>query len=169
MEKRPKIKVKKEPLDWLIEIIGVVILLAITGYIIQQFGSLPDRIPSHYGIDGKPDAFGNKSTLLFLLGITVLMSVGMFILNKYPHIFNYPTEITADNAPSMYQKATRMIRSLNTVIVISFSYIMYSTVQTANNSQGGLGNYFIPVFLIAVFGLILLYLYQSFKAAKFSK
>jgi len=141
-------------------------MLIIIGYIAMQYGALPELIPSHYGVGGEPDAFGKKSTLLLLLAITIGSYVGMFILNKFPHVFNYPTEVTSENARSLYKKATRMIRSLNTVIVVAMSYIIYATIQTAFNKQDGLGNYFMPVFLVSVFGVIIYYLIQSFRTAK---
>lgn len=166
MDQRPKIKVKREPLDWAIEIIGFLILIAAAVYVLKHYGSLPDKIPTHYGLNGNPDGFGNKSTLLILLIVTASMFTGLIVLNKYPHLFNYPTALTSDNAPKLYQQASRLIRSLNTVIVISFSYLIYSTIQTAFNSQSGLGSYFTPVFLISIFGLIAFYLFQTFKSAR---
>ncbi|MEL6560177.1 MAG: DUF1648 domain-containing protein [Bacteroidota bacterium] len=166
MDQRPKLKVKKEPLDWLIEIIGFLVLAAATTYVLLNYSVLPDRIPTHYDLDGNPDGFGNKSKLLILLTVTVSMFVALLILNRFPYLFNYPTTVTAENAPKLYGQATRMMRSLNTVIVLAFSYLIYSTIQTAFNSQDGLGNYFTPVLLMSVFGLIIYYLVKTIRTGK---
>ncbi len=59
-----------------------------------------------------------------------------------------------------------MIRLLNTLIVFNFSYITYATIKTALGEQSGLGNYFIAVFLISIFGTIGYFIYKLLKVKK---
>ena len=159
---RPRIKISRQPVDWGIELAGLAILLVIVALVISQYGGLPDRIPSHYDASGTPDNYGDKSSLLLLLGVTIATSAGLFILNLFPHIFNYPVTITEANAEFQYKRASRLIRMLNTIIIASFSYIIYSTLQTAIGSQSGLGTFFMPVFLIATFAPIIWYMLDIF-------
>ncbi len=166
MENRPRIKIEKDTQDWIIALFGFFFLIAIIGYSVYHYAELPNKIPSHYGLNGKPDAFSNKSTLLVLLGITILMYAGMYILNKFPHIFNYPEDMTEEQAPAQYKKASKLMRLINTVMVISFSYLIFSTVQTAYQNQNGLGWYFMPLFLAAVFVPIIFYIVQSYRDKK---
>lgn len=49
-------------------------------YLAATWSAIPDVIPTHYGISGKADAFGNKSSLLwgvplFLIGLYSMISV----------------------------------------------------------------------------------------------
>lgn len=156
-------------MDWLIELTGLAVLLVIIALVFSAYGGLPDRIPSHYDTSGAPDGYSGKSSILVLLGITVFMAVGLFILNHFPHVFNYPMEITAENAALQYKRATRLIRILNTITIALFSYMIYSTLQTATNEQSGLGTYFMPVFLTAMFAPIIWYFLDVYVINKSRK
>ncbi len=161
---KPIIHIKWDTWDWIIEIIGAVFLLLMIGFPIYFFAELPDVIPRHFNAAGEPDGYSGKDTIWTLPVIGVLMYVGMFTLNRYPHIFNYPTEITPENAERQYRVATKLVRVLNVLIVASFWYIGLATIQVAMSNQVGLGPLFMPIFLSAIFGTIGVYLYQAIKS-----
>lgn len=46
-------------------------------YLIVIWHDLPDSVPTHFGIDGKPNDWSSKSTLFFLVGG---MSIGTYLL-----------------------------------------------------------------------------------------
>ncbi len=160
---RPKLNIRLYFADWILEIIGAIFLILMIAYPLYHFNKLPEVIPSHFNAAGQPDGFSKKSILWILPTIGLFMYVGMFFLNKLPHIFNYPKEITEENAEHQYQIATKMVRTLNTLIAASFFYIIYRTVQTSLNETKGLGTYFLPAFLITIFGTLGIYLYLSLK------
>ena len=93
---------------------------------------MPATIPTHYNGAGQADGFGGKITILTLPLIATVLFVGMTFLNKYPHIFNYPTNITQDNVLRQYTNATRLIRYLKLIIVFIFGLIAFKTIQNAN-------------------------------------
>jgi hypothetical protein len=82
-----------------------------------------------------------------------------YFLSKAPHIFNYVVEITEKNAPTQYLLATRMLRVLNFIIVLTFLGIYHTTV----NESTAISTYFLPTTLIAVFGSVFTYLILSFR------
>ncbi len=165
-ENRPKLKIDLEPIDFLLESIGIIGLLLLIGLPIYYYGDLPATLPSHFNAKGEPDAFSGKGVIWPLSIIGTIMYVGMAVLNRFPHTFNYPVEITRENAERQYKNATRMIRMLNTIIVCVFAYIIYGTIQVALAQQEGLGGYFLPVMLVAVSGTIGYFLYRSTKNQK---
>ena len=123
--------------------------------------NLPERIPTHFNIAGEPDGYGSKSTLWILPVTAVIMYIGMTILELFPHIYNYPVEITPENAVRQYRIATRLIRILKTIIAILFSFLSYQTIKTALGITGGLGKVFLPVSLLITFGVIIIYVVGS--------
>jgi len=163
---RPRINIKLEPIDRIIELIGIVGLLILIGLPIIYFNELPDTMPIHFGLNGQADAWSDKGTVWMLPIIGIVMYLGMFLLNKFPHIFNYPQKITKDNAEKLYRTATRMVRTLNALIACLFAYITYSTIQTALGNQNGLGDLFMPIFMILIFGTTAYFLYKSIKKEK---
>lgn len=160
---RPRLKIQLEPIDSLIEVIGIIGLILLIGLPIIYFSELPETIPRHFGFNGQPDGFSGKGIIWTLPIVGVVMYVGMFWLNKYPHIFNYPQQITEDNAERLYKMATRMMRTLNALIACIFAYITHSTIQTALGNQNGLGTLFTPVFMVLIFGTVGYFLFKSVK------
>ena len=158
---RPKIKLKKEPVDWVLEGTGFVAIVLLFGIPAYFYKDLPDTIPIHFGIEGIPDRTGSKGDIWIIPVIGLVIYVGLAVLNRYPHIYNYPVKITPENATQQYTKASRIIRLLNTIIAVSFCYITYAVISTAINEKNGIGNYFIPVFIFLIFLVMGVYLFRS--------
>lgn len=166
MNERPKIKLDLTTTDKTFEILGWVSILAIWILTITNYANLPDTIPIHYNGAGQADGFGGKGTILTLPLISTVLFVGMTILNKYPHTFNYPTNITADNALRQYTNATRMIRYLKFIIVVIFGLIALQTFRNVNGQTNGLGVWFLPLTLGLIFIPLIYFVVKSFKTTK---
>jgi uncharacterized membrane protein len=158
---RPQINIKPEAADWLIEIVGIIAILLLIGLPVYYYSSLPDVIPRHYGLDGQPDAYSGKGFIWTLPVIGVVMYTGLWILNRFPHVFNYPAEITPENALPMYRMAQRLIRIINTIMACLFAWLTYATILTALGKQQGLGSFFSPALLVLIFGPIGIYLFVA--------
>jgi len=165
MEERPKIKLELTTADKTFEIIGWLLVISVWGLTITNYANLPETIPTHYNAAGQADRFGGKATILTLPLIATVLFVGLTILlNKFPHIFNYPTNITQDNALRQY--ATRMIRYLKLIIVVIFGLIEFKTIQIANGQADGLGIWFLPMTLGLIFIPLIYFVVKLFKAKK---
>ncbi|MCB0705389.1 MAG: DUF1648 domain-containing protein [Saprospiraceae bacterium] len=160
---RPGIKIQPEPIDRIIEVIGLIGLILLIGIPLLFFSEIPDTIPRHFGVDGTPDRFANKSQIWVLPIIGLVLYVGLLWTSKYPHLFNFPQKITEQNANKQYKQAVRGMRLIKVVLVWVLAYITYSTIQTAQGNQNGLGNYLIPVLIITVVGMLGYSLLQSTK------
>ena len=161
---RPKIKIQPTLPDRLIEVIGAIGFLCLVVYPILHYAELPDSIPTHFSADGKPDSYNDKWMIWLLPGIGAITYIGLTVLNKYPHIFNYPSEITEENAERQYRMATRMIRILNTSITCFFAYITYSTISIAMGIQNDLGSYFTLFFIGGTVGITVVYAIMAMRA-----
>ena len=117
---RPNITVERTELgrllDWL-SLAGVVLFVL---YIIYQFGKLPDEVPTHFNHAGEADAWSGKGTLFILPAIAVGLYIMLTLLNRSPHIFNYPVKITEQNAPMQYRLGQDLVSMLNFVIIYGF-------------------------------------------------
>ena len=159
----PKTRPRLTGADWLIEFIGALGIIALIGLPILMFNSLPDEIPIHFGIDGKPTSYSNKYSVFILPIIGLMLYVGLQILNRYPYIFNYPQKVTETNAERQYTLATRLIRLINAIIALSFGYIKFSTIQTGIGSKAGLSPLFMFVFLFVIFGILIVFVVKLVK------
>lgn len=143
---QPKIKIKWDRVDWTIEVINGLLVLLLLLLPLYYISDLPDTIPTHFNAVGEADGFSEKSMLWLLPAIGLFLYTSLTVLNKFPHLFNYPTTITSKNAEGLYLKATKLVRVLNMICVATFLFISVSIVHSALGHQNGLG-YFLPVFL----------------------
>ncbi len=138
VERRPHIRPPRSAAEtfWLaLAVIGLVALLALTAY---WWPALPATIPTHYGLNGKPNAFGSKDSFLFLPVLLIIMTAGFALLARYPWIYNYPIVITAENAERQYQRGRMLLRAVNAVTALVFVAIQWQTTQMARGAATAL-------------------------------
>ncbi|MDR1879096.1 MAG: DUF1648 domain-containing protein [Bacteroidales bacterium] len=121
---RPRYKIQLTTFDYVIEILSVIVVVCSVVFTLIFFFNAPDIVPVHYDLSGKVDAFGSKNTYLTLPIASLFVYVGVTILAHYPHIFNYPTTVTAENAFSLYKTALRILRIVKLLICLMFLSII---------------------------------------------
>jgi uncharacterized membrane protein len=162
-EERPKLKIQLTPTDHVIELLGWGVLVALWVWTGTSYSSLPDTIPTHFNAAGEADGFGRKASIVGLPLIATLLYIGLTLLNRVPHIFNFPTPVTPDNALRQYTNATRMIRYLKLILVLVFAGISFQTIQQANGTGEGLGLWFLPLTLVLIFVPLIYFVSKSFQ------
>src|SRR5882757_7317877 len=108
MEAKPKINLTLSSLDRSLEWISKFLLLIMLALTVYSFIKSPASVPTHFNNTGQADSYGNKATILILPVLGTIIYFGITWLNKYPHLFNYLTKITMENAQKQYSIATRM-------------------------------------------------------------
>lgn len=163
MEERPVLKLEWTFLDRILEITGGVSLMVLWILVIVNYPGLPDTIPTHFNAFGQVDGYGGRGTFLLLPVIVTVVFIGLTILNRFPHVFNFPVGITQDNALKQYTNATRFIRYLKLVIVLIFGLIAFNMAQNAQGKADGMGIWVLPLMLGLIFIPLIIYISWSFK------
>ena len=154
-------KIELNKTDKILEIISYLLLIFYWIMVIFAFGKLPTEIPVHYNGAGEVDAFGPKNSIFMLPAIATLQFILLTALTKNPE---YLTFSNKENLEQQISNTTKTFRYLKIVILIIFIFIDYKTIKIATeNKNGGLGFWFLPVFLIAIFVPIILNFYKSLK------
>jgi len=164
MEKRPRLKLERSTADKLFEIAGWLLISVVWGFTLTNYPNLTETIPTHYNGAGQADGFGGKASILTLPLIASILFVGLTVLNRFPHVFNYPTIITQENAFRHYTNSTRMIRYLKFSIVFIFGLITLKTINNANGKENGLGVWFLPLSMALIFIPIIYFMIKSFQS-----
>ena len=162
-EIRPKIQVPLKKIDYIIELIAMILLLSSWIYSIQTYHSLPDIIPTHFDIHGQVDDNGSKGTLFIMPIIFSVVYLLLTILNTKPQSFNFPVKITEENAAIQYQFATRLLRVMNTLIgwtILSICWIINSSARQGNLP---VGEWLVFVDIALVFVPIIIYVIVARK------
>jgi uncharacterized membrane protein len=164
--KRPVIDLPITSIEIIIEVIGIMAIFIMFLILNKYWLLLPDIIPTHFGISGKPDGWGGRESLFFLPVLGTFMYTGMWFLSKYPHIYNYTVTITEENAPFQYLMGRKIINWLRTFVVVLFGYIEWGSIQAALGKSSGLGPWFIAAVILFLSGPIIYYLMKASKGMK---
>lgn len=142
---RPKIKVPFEPLDIMIDLISVTLLIILIAYTFMAYSNLPETIATHFNASGEANGFSNKNSIWWIPGISLLLFVGLFVINKYPHMHNYMVNITEENALKNYRFSSRIVRFVNCLTIILFAFIQYTIITSSKGESAQLGSWFLPI------------------------
>ncbi len=164
---RPKIKPELSFTDRLMESVGWVLLICYWIFLLYQFRDLPFRVPVHFDIHGIPNNYGKKGSLFALPVLASILFAGLSLLNRFPYIFSYPVKITAENAPSQYAMATRLIRFLKMIITLIFFLITRSSVRIAMGLDPGPDTWLLPLILFFLFMPVIIYIFKSVRSKSF--
>ncbi len=152
-------KLKYTNFQKVFELIAIIVLLAIWIYLLQSWGSLPDKIPAHYNGAGVVDRWGNKSEILVMPIMSSVLYILITILSFFPSIWNVPVTITPENREVVYINLKNMVILLKMEIIIAFAYITYSETKAVP-----LGTLFSPIFLIIITITLVYYIMKVRKA-----
>jgi hypothetical protein len=156
---RPIVSTPMTSIDIVLEaiaLLGVLACLAIAAY---GAVSLPGVVPTHVGPSGSIDSYGSKWLfIIFISFINIALYAFITFVNRYPHVFNYPVIVTAENAQRLYPIAQRMMRSLKLVFCWLFVLLtgLFVMVLPYHPDLSGFTILAILPFMIAT-GIIFLY------------
>lgn len=155
VQQRPRIKIPFTRTDRFLEFSGWAILAILWVFVLFNYSALPDTIPTHFNASGKPDGFDKKISILLIPAIATIFYVGLTLLNRVPHIFNYIQEVTFQNAREQYRRATLIVRYLKFGLVILFGFITHQSVQISLGREKDLGSWVLPLILFSSFSFVI--------------
>lgn len=159
---RPKLKVPLEGLDIILDLLSTTLLILLIAYTVISYSELPDTIPSHFNAKGEIDGYSNKSMLWMLPALGIVMFIGLFIINRFPHLHNYMVNITEENALKNYRFSTRIVRFANLFVMFIFGVVAYSIVEASKGHKSNLESWFIPFVIgFSILLPIVIFIYQK--------
>ncbi len=162
-EKRPKITVPQNSTDLWIDRFSFLLFFIIWLNVFVYYPDLPNEIPTHFNGRGQADAFGSKQSIWILMGVFSSIFIGIYILNKYPHLHNYTVKITEENALKNYRFSTRVLRVVNFLNLLLLAYILKTMMTPYEKQSTAFGGWFLPTIMI---GSLVLIIYIFVKANK---
>jgi uncharacterized membrane protein len=164
MEKRPKIQLPFTKTDKVLEALSYLLLLTLWIFAVYVYQNSPDIIPTHFNGAGDADGYGSKTSVFMAAGACTLIFILLTYFSTKVHAFNYPTEITPENAAKQYSFAARMLRSFKVIIPTIFICIEYSGFEVVTAQREGLAKGFILLIFALVYIPVLYFIAKASSA-----
>lgn len=161
---RPILSIPRTPYETLLvalTVLGIVAVLIITvwGWLV-----LPTTIPTHFSISGTPDSYGGKGGLLVMPIFSICLAALLTFVSRFPHTYNYPWPITAENAPRQYYLARLLMRWLALDIVLMMCILQWLIIQAAQSNSASSILLVVPILVAALIVTIVLYMIRASRA-----
>ena len=151
-------KLKKNKIDRIIEIMCLTLLIGVTAYLIFNWGSIPDKIPVHYDWEGNIDRWGNKAELMILPIMSWFLYLLITGLQQIPLAWNTGVKITEENEERVYRTLKYLMETLKLIMVADLSYMTINSLMGKSLSEG-----FTMIVLVAVFGDLIFWIVKLYQ------
>lgn len=148
---RPNFKVKFGILEKIMIAITIISVTLIWIYVIFNISKLPNLIPTHFAMNGKPNSWGSRNTILIMPIMCTITSALLIGITRFPKFFNYQVEITKDNVERQYRNSIDLMLALAIEVAGTFIYIEYKMIKSALGMSNGIGSYFLIIFMVIIF------------------
>lgn len=161
---RPILTIPRTTIVLILNFLAVAGVIASFALALHAWRILPDRIPHHYNLRGEADAWGGKWIVFFLPSIAAVMLMGLFVLSRFPHKFNYLQTITAENAFRQYRAVLSMLAWLRLEIAWLFVYILWEMMQGGLDESRRMSPWFLPISLSVFLGTVFIHLMMGHRS-----
>ena len=125
---------KRTRLIKIVDCICAILLIGCTIWVACRYGSLPDRIATHYGANGGIDGYGNKSAIWWVIAIMWVVVGIMSVVEQFPRLWNTGFKLTKENHSRLLALTWHFISTTKLVISVMFAYIVIMCVRGENLS-----------------------------------
>lgn len=153
------IPVNRSKYDIVINLICLLLLFGVVAYLAINWNSIPDKVPGHYNAVGEVDRWGNKGEILVLPITGWIMYIGITVLEHFPQMWNTGVAVTEENKTRIYRILKNMIVTTKLLVVSVFVYLAINSM-----SAKALSIWFLPVFLVLMFGSFIFFGIKLTKA-----
>lgn len=111
-------RIANNTVDWILKAVAFLCCAATAVIVAVRWNKLPDKIPTHFDLNGEPNGFGGKKMLIVLLVVMVAITGLMYLSEMFPKMWNLPVKITDSNREFVY-RTVKYFMEVETIIMIT--------------------------------------------------
>ncbi|SOC05183.1 uncharacterized protein DUF1648 [Ureibacillus xyleni] len=160
---RPIVHIPKTKIEKMTDIICFGLFVLSLVYVVFNWGKIPDEIPGHFNATGEVDRWGSKYELFILPIIGTLQFILMSLLEKAPHMHNYPKRINASNVEQFYLQSRKLLNVIKNISLLMFGFLIVQIVRVTKGDIQTLGAWFMPILIGIIFIVVVIGIFQQKK------
>lgn len=143
----------------IMEIIGIILVLAIALITAIKYPGMPDQVPFHFGASGEVDSLGPKSNLWIVPGSCIMIYVLITLAGFFPGSWNFPKNINMEKLHLAEDTMRMMLMCLKIVITIMMGYMQIMVMKTTGTAS----MYVLFGFLIVMMAIVMYFMVKIRK------
>ena len=129
-EREPRKKRSYTRVDLVCDVFGAACLLAMFLLVAVYWKQLPERIPTHYGFDGQPTAWGGRVSVVIMPLACLLLYVLMTLSRIMPEsMYNSPVRLTEENRERQLALSRELLSVIKCCLLLSFLPLLILMLQ----------------------------------------
>lgn len=140
-------KVAKTKYDIIMSVMGFLVLMGTSVFLLITWKQIPQQVPKHYNAAGVADSMTGKGIIIFELVFGWILFIILWVVEQFPQIWNTGVKVTEQNKWQVYHILKNMIVTLRFVLAAIYSFIAIEMASGKN-----LPVYFTVLILLLVFG-----------------
>ena len=136
-----------------LQALGLLVLLAVTVFILSRWAALPAELPTRFDAAGQPVSYGARSGLVSLLAMAWVAYAVFTVLSYFPKFWNLPVK-----SPRAYRIAGVMMPVLGLVLALILSWTALCTALDRS-----VGAWFLPACIAGVGVPLLVLIIGSYR------
>ncbi|GEK58271.1 DUF1648 domain-containing protein [Marinococcus halophilus] len=140
---------------------GIILFFAGAVFFAFMYSTFPEEVPVHFSMNGEVNAYGNKAAIWLLLALTSVLWIFMSLLERVPHIHNYPRKIHEGNVRAQYRNSILLLNTVKNYMLVMFAGLNAAFVTSINGS--GPPHLLIISLLAGIFVVMLPFLIRAFR------
>lgn len=161
---RPRIELEPSSLERVLAMLTWIAVALNVLTLFYYWPQLPDRVPQHFDARGSVNAWGSPGWLLILPIMSLVLVVLFGWLTRFPHRYNFPWEITEENAERQYQLANQLMAGIRVCMAWVFASISWEVCRVAVGGQAMFSVAFVPLLMAMIFGPLVWYFVRAHQA-----
>jgi len=129
-------------LRWLLEVVALSAGILPLLIVLRAWDTLPEQIPAHFGITGRPDRWGGRWQAWLLPGVSLVVYVFLSVIS------GTWAWLMGHGSPSMQGEALALLLWIKLMEGLVFSYIVSMTVRIARQEAERLNGWVIVALIV---------------------
>lgn len=152
------------PAETRLNYLTALLFIALIAVTIYGLMTLPDRIPTHFDMDGKANGWGKPTSLLILPGFCLFMLVQLWALRFVPtSLMNFPGPRTPENTARQMQNIRQLLVVMRVLMTVLFLALEIQWVWAAAHPQQQTYPWLVLVFVGVLLASVAVFVVRAYR------